>query len=368
MSKKISFASYNCLNSVFNGWFGIVTDDTSDQCLSNIDFKIQINGKQYIGSSVAEILPALKDDGNVLWINIRQEEVQSADDIFCEVIYRDETYTFRSKSHRKSSSSIYKSVFYWINSKIIERLYPRIFIHCWSEEVTIEIIRKVCSSINPPSITLLKPSNLDQRSFDQIRTRAHSDFSLETEVLEVPPRGRDIGGLISALNRCLDPDAPDYNPSRPCLFLHSKNTINIPAHRVMMWRNSLIDPLISRLRGFLTLTRLALLKPAIIYSKDVHREEPGSSLNIHQYKSLLLARSIAKNLFGTVPASFGYCAGTMMWVIPSKVSHIWTTDRLKELAALLEPSETMSEPSHAHSFERLFPEMVRSGGGKCILV
>jgi hypothetical protein len=231
-----------------------------------------------------------------------------------------------------------------------------------------EIIRKVSTSINPQRITLLKPSNIDEQSFAQIRARAFSEFSLETEVLDVPPRGRDVGGFIAALNRCFDKNAPDYNPNRPCLFLHSKNTINIPSHRVMMWRDSLIDPLVSRMRGFFTLLRLVLLKPAIIYSKDVHREEPGSSLNIHQYKSLLLARSLAKRFFGQVPASFGYCAGTMMWVIPSKISHIWTPSRLIEIDALLEPSETMSEPSHAHAFERLFPEMVKSGGGKCVLV
>lgn len=366
---KISFASYNCLDGVFNGWFGIIVECGLDQRVTeNVKYKIDINGKKYISSVVPQILPGINKGERVLWINIRHDGVQAADEIDCEVIYNDKEYSFKSKPTRKIEISLYEYFFCWLNSKTIAILNPCIFIHCWSEEVTIEIIRKVSQSINPPKITLLKPSNIDSLSFAQIRARALSEFSIETEVLDVPARGRDVGGFIAALIRCLDHMSPDYDPARPCLFLHSKNTVNIPSHRVVMWRNSLIDPLISRFRGFLTLIRLAVYKPAIIYSKDVHREEPGSSLNIHQYKSLLLARTISNQLFGKSLLSFRYCAGTMMWVIPSKISHIWTPDRLKEIDALLEPSETMSEPSHGHAFERLFPEMVRSGGGKCIRV
>jgi hypothetical protein len=369
MKKKVSYASYNCINGVFNAWFGIITKCISDQDKPRIiQYRIEINGSKYVASVAPHITSGINDRTNVLWINIIHEGVQTANEINCELIYCEDMYCFKCKPYRKLGLLVYEAFLRYVNTKMAELLNPRIFIHCWSEEVTIEIIRKVHSFIKPKKIILLKPLNIDYHAFEQIRKRAFTDFSLETEVLDVPPLGRDVGGFITALNKCFDQNAPDYNPNRPCLFLHAKNTLNIPQHRVIMWRNSLIDPLISRFRGFITLILLLLFRPAIIYSKDVHRDEPGSSLNIHQYRSLLLSRTIAKRIFGKLPSSFGYCAGTMMWVIPSQVSHIWTLSRLEEVAALLEPSETMTEPSHAHAFERLFPEMVRSGGGKCIRI
>lgn len=369
MNKKITYSSYNCLNNIFNGWFGIETMACHDSHQRKpIEYKLIINGKEYSSSLMPLVTPSTSDENCVFWLNIQHNDVQGIDDLSCEIIYMGDAYVHARKSSQPKVQNIYEEIFRKLNAGMASLIQPRIFIHCWTEEVSIEVIRKAKQSLNPNKITLLKPYNIDEQCFKNIRRRAQFDFSLETEVLEVPAKGRDIGGFIAALKKCLDEKSLDYNPNRPCLFLHSKNTSNIPSHRVSMWRNSLIDPLISRFRGFVSLLLLWLFKPAIIYSKDIHREEPRSSLNIHQFRSLLLARMISKRLFNKSPDSFGYCAGTMMWVIPSKIAHIWTLSRLLEMEALLEPSETMSEPSHAHAFERLFPEMIRSAGGLCIRV
>ena len=372
MSKKIAYASYNCLNNIFNGWFGIETIrfnesyDTHER--KAIDYKLIINGKEYNSSLAPTVTQSISDESCIIWLNIQHKEVQGIDDLFCEIKYMGDAYVHARKSSQPKGQYIYEEIFRRMNAGMAALIQPRVFIHCWSEEVSIEIIKKTKRSINPNKIILLKPSNIDEQCFKNIRSRAEYEFSLETEILEVQAKGRDIGGFIAALKKCLDEKAQDYNPNRPCLLLHSKNTLNIPSHRVSMWRNALIDPLVMRLRGFSTLILLSLLKPALIYSKDVSRNEPGSSINIHQYQSLLLAQSLAKRLFNKTPSSFGYCAGTMMWVIPSKIAPIWTLSKLEEIETLLEPSETMSEPSHAHAFERLFPEMIRSAGGLCLRV
>lgn len=372
MSKKIAYASYNCLNNIFNGWFGIETMrfnesyDTHER--KAIDYKLIINGKEYNSSLTPTVTQSISDESCVIWLNIQHKEVQGIDDLFCEIKYMGDAYVHARKSSQPKGQYIYEEIFRRMNAGMAALIQPRVFIHCWSEEVSIEVIKKTKLSINPNKITLLKPSNIDEQCFKNIRSRAEYDFSLETEILEVPAKGRDIGGFIAALKKCLDEKAQDYNPNRPCLFIHSKNTSNIPAHRVTMWRNALIDPLVMRLRGLLALSLLVFVKPALIYSKSYHREDPSGVMNIHQYLSFLLSRDIANRLFQKEVKSLRYCAGTMMWVIPSKIDRIWTLSRLEEIEKLLEPSETMSEPSHAHAFERLFPEMIRSAGGLCLRV
>ena len=54
----------------------------------------------------------------------------------------------------------------------------------------------------------------------------------------------------------------------------------------------------------------------------------------------------------------------MMWVMPARVEKVWSIEKLQAVLSKLEPSPTMQEPSHAHAFERLFPDIVRRSGLK----
>jgi hypothetical protein len=54
----------------------------------------------------------------------------------------------------------------------------------------------------------------------------------------------------------------------------------------------------------------------------------------------------------------------MMWVLPARVEKVWSIEKLQAVLSKLEASPTMQEPSHAHAFERLFPDIVRRSGLK----
>lgn len=279
----------------------------------------------------------------------------------CGIRYREgikrklkETYLYLLYSYM--SNLIIRSVCRYVN--------PAIIIHCWDPAITNRIIQKFDIHSTSSRIILLKPCNIKKEWFDAVLVYAMGKNFRSVQVLSVPPVARDIGGFISALLNLLE-----TGDGRPALLIHSKNTEFLPSCLSEDWRNSLIDPLITGMSGILALLKITFFGSALVCSKNnMRHDSPLSSgwkkLHPPQKESFNLARDLSLRIFKETYDSFTYCAGTMMWVNPNKIRDIWTRERLVAFQGLLEPSENLTEPSHAHAFERLFPEALRRHGKK----
>lgn len=249
-------------------------------------------------------------------------------------------------------------------SHLHEKANPQVFLHCWNPKITKDIIEKISVYSKSLRVVLVKPSNINSKWFDESIAHASSKKFKSLEVLSTPPMGRDIGGFISGLLQVLG-----KGDTRPFLILHSKNTEFLPQCLSEDWRNSLIDPLVSGTSGIIALLKITFFGSALVCSKkNMRHDSPLSSgwkkLHPPQKESYNMARDLSLSIFQEKYESFTYCAGTMMWVNPNKISDVWTRERLVAFQGLLEPSENLIEPSHAHAFERLFPEALKRHGKK----
>jgi hypothetical protein len=101
---------------------------------------------------------------------------------------------------------------------------------------------------------------------------------------------------------------------------------------------------------------------SIVYALSNDRIEDGNDNIYARQQSYELAKAVSSELFNSCNDKIRFCAGTMMWVLPARVEKVWSIEKLQAVLSKLEPSQTMQEPSHAHAFERAFPDMTRSLG------
>jgi hypothetical protein len=137
---------------------------------------------------------------------------------------------------------------------------------------------------------------------------------------------------------------------------------------VRNWRKTLIFDIADQVNFFIVFLLFKLWKASLIYAKSNDRIEDGSDQVDARKESYHLASALSRELFNKSNEKMRFCAGTMMWVIPSRVETVWSIEKLHTVLSKLEPSQTMQEPSYGHAFERAFPDMVRSSGLKVFTI
>jgi hypothetical protein len=131
---------------------------------------------------------------------------------------------------------------------------------------------------------------------------------------------------------------------------------------VKRWRDSLVYDIASNFNFSLSLFLFLFFKACMVYSRSNDRIENGEDDIEERKASYDLARVVEHELFKKSNDEVRFCAGTMMWVLPARIEKVWSIEKLQAVLSKLEPSQTMQEPSHAHAFERAFPDMTRSLG------
>ena len=243
---------------------------------------------------------------------------------------------------------------------------PVLNIHFWHEDVAREIAALPGRAERYFEIRLLTPENIDPQSAEHFisHLRDNHRFRKITR-LRVPARGRDIGGLVGMLQA----DARDETMvARPQLFTHTKKTSYLPPMAQADWRRGLLSSLAAGKNLRCAVRQLFFPKTAMVCAGERACVEPFAEMAGPRKGSFDLAESLAQALFSRKPAEFVFCAGTMFWLRVDRTSKAWTPERLQRLASRLESSEDLTEPSHAHAFERLFPAAVADSGFRVALV
>jgi hypothetical protein len=243
---------------------------------------------------------------------------------------------------------------------MLRRSRPILALHVWHEDVCAKLLEAVPFPSCWGGLKLVVPDNLDPRAAGRIRAIASaSGFASVTEVA-APAAGRDIGGLVTILLQACPESSPDQTV--PHLFLHSKRSAHLPALISECWRENLVSRVAQGAGLPRALFALSAGGAGIVYSREARRVEHGDASGSLPSLSAAMADRLSLELFRSSPGSYAFCAGTMMWFVPSKIAACWTKERLQRVLELLEPSRDLSEPSHAHAFERLFPEAASRAG------
>jgi hypothetical protein len=237
---------------------------------------------------------------------------------------------------------------------------PIISIHLWHLDVAIEILEVFRDTSQFYDLRISVPDNLDKQIPIQLQEHVTKYYKFNSIcTLAVPALGRDIGGLIASLIHSIK--FSDFK-NRPHLFLHTKNTPGLHSVLVKRWRDSLVYDIASNFNFSISLFLFLFSKACMVYSQSNDRIENGEDDIEERKASYDLARVVEHELFKKSNDEVRFCAGTMMWVLPARIEEVWSLDKLQAVLSKLEPSQTMQEPSHAHAFERAFPDMTRSLG------
>jgi hypothetical protein len=243
---------------------------------------------------------------------------------------------------------------------------PVLNIHFWHEDVAREIAALPGAAERYFEIRLLTPANIDPQSVEQFIGQLRADHQFrKISRLMVPARGRDIGGLVGLLQA----DAGNQAlAGRPQLFTHTKKTSYLPPLAQADWRRGLLSSLAAGRNLRCALRQLFFPKTAMVCAGERACVEPFPEMAGPRKGSFDLAESLAQGLFSRKPAEYVFSAGTMFWLRVDRTSKAWTPERLQRITSRLEPSEDLTEPSHAHAFERLFPAAVADSGFRVALV
>ena len=241
---------------------------------------------------------------------------------------------------------------------------PLLNLHLWHEDVAEEIIAMTGRANRYLHLRLLTPENLDDQLAEDFTKRVRKTFRFRSiSRLKVPARGRDIGGLMGALQSGMNGRGPT---ARPQLFAHTKKTAYLPAAAQSDWRRGLLSPLIEGRNLPQAVRQLFFARTALVCSAERACIEPFANIAGPRKQSYELASSLAESLFGWKPAKLIFSAGSMFWFRADRVARVWSADKLETIAAKLEPSADMTEPSYAHAFERLFPGAIAHFGSKVV--
>lgn len=254
-----------------------------------------------------------------------------------------------------------------ISRIVILRFKPVLAIHCWHEELVEEFLTQVIHPSCWSGLTLLIPENLPNGAEWKIVEKSKKYGFREIKVRRVPSKGRDVGGFITLLTDLAEELNSGGNVP-PHLFLHTKRSSHLPESVSRLWRGRLFRPLLSPKGIAVSLLGMFAFNRALAFSRSTHRIEKVESSTGFPGLSAKAASELGMKLFGLAPLSFSFCAGTMMWFSPKKVIQCWDFRRLSEVMWMLEPSSDLKEPSHAHAFERLFPEIVQKSKGAALLI
>ena len=271
-------------------------------------------------------------------------------------------YKLRSRFKEKLELGTSKA----INSFILKKFSPKkkiiISLHLWHLDVAKEILHVFDKTSKFCELRLAIPDNLDSNIADQLTEYIEKEFEFQKIIkLTVPSVGRDIGGLIASLIYSIKDG--NYS-SYPHLFIHTKNTPHLHPIIVNKWRKSLVNEISKDAKLVIAYFLFKLANACIIYSNSNDRVENGEDNIPQRKKSYSLSKKLSLELFNQSHNKLRFCAGTMMWVMPARVEKVWSIEKLQAVLSKLEPSPTMQEPSHAHAFERLFPDIVRRSGLK----
>jgi len=261
----------------------------------------------------------------------------------------------RINAHLQKFLKIPKSV----EQRILAKYNPVVCLHLWDATVAMEILGSFSRFAPNIDLRVGVPVNLSQQSRDFFFGRVGAYQFRSVRSLDVPAVGRDIGGFVTQLQASLaDKDYSD----RAHLFLHTKNTPHLPMRLRTEWRSSLVGDITAGNNFVRALSQFGKANTALVYSRRNQRIEDEEECNTLQEASLKLACQLGNELFGIQMYSCKFCAGTMMWLIPSRVASVWDASKLKVVESRLEDSSAMTEPSMGHAFERLFPEALRRNG------
>lgn len=255
-------------------------------------------------------------------------------------------------------------------SGLIFKLEPKpkaiISLHLWHADVALEILEFFQETSRFFELRLAVPDNLDRAIPLKLVKHVEENYEFQkVSNLAVPSIGRDIGGFVSSLIHSMK---SPIDKNCPHLFLHTKNTPQLHPLLVRNWRKTLIFDIADQVNFFIVFLLFKLRKASLIYAKSNDRIEDGSDQVYERKESYHLTRALSRELFNKSNEKMRFCAGTMMWVMPSQVEKVWSIERLHAVLSKLEPSQTMQEPSYGHAFERAFPDMVRSSGLKVFTI
>jgi hypothetical protein len=255
----------------------------------------------------------------------------------------------------------------WINTILVKLLFllkiknkPIISIHLWHFDVAVEMLQVFRETSQFYDLRISIPDNLDKHIPIQLQQHVEKHYKFNSiSTLAVPALGRDVGGLIASLIHSLK--ISDFK-NRPHLFIHTKNTPGLHPVLVKRWRDSLVYDIASNFNFLFSLFLFLFFKACIVYSRSNDSIENGKDDIEERKASYDLARVVEHELFKKSNDELRFCLGTMMWVLPARIEKVWSLEKLQAVLSKLEPSQTMQEPSHAHAFERAFPDMTRSLG------
>lgn len=233
----------------------------------------------------------------------------------------------------------------------LARSRPLVALHAWNPEIAAEMLGRIPFREEWSGLLLLLPDNIPSGQRGIIEKVSTSMNFRHVGTQSVPPKGRDVGGLVTLLGGLKD----------PCLYLHTKRSAHLPACVSHWWRDRLMHSLVTP-HGIAK----SLLKirggSALVYAKECQRVERSSEQQGLPAASAALASQLGNKIFSRTFPLFHFCAGTMMWINPAQTRRVWSKDRLRLVLDRLEDSATMAEPSTAHAFERLFPQALESDG------
>jgi hypothetical protein len=239
---------------------------------------------------------------------------------------------------------------------------PIVSLHLWHLDIAMDILQVFKETSRFFELRLAIPDNLDAEVTDQLLQHVDKNYHFtNVTTVVVPAVGRDIGGLIASLLHSIQNTNYKF---RPHLFIHTKNTPHLDPLLVRRWRNSLIHDIANEVNFCISLLLFKYFKASIVYALSNDRIEDGNDNIYARQKSYELAKAVSSELFNSCNDKIRFCAGTMMWVMPARVEKVWSIEKLQAVLSKLEPSPTMQEPSHAHAFERLFPDIARRSGLK----
>lgn len=233
---------------------------------------------------------------------------------------------------------------------------PLLALHAWDPGIASEMLGKIPLRGEWGGLKLLFPENIPFGQRQEIESAAASLGFPHVEASAVPPRGRDVGGLVTLLR-----EMGKRWDNRPCLYLHTKRSAHLPPCVSSWWRDRLMHPLTTP-SGVARSLRRMRGGSALVYAKDCRRVEQASGSDGFPAASAALAAELGREIVSLEIPVFRFCAGTMMWIHPAETARVWNDDRLRRVLDRLEDSATMAEPSAAHAFERLFPQALESSG------
>ena len=315
--------------------------------------------------------PPSKTVGKLLWITVNLQNAPRGFRVYQCSLYKKNTligvkkvtvgYKLRKRIILKFKRFIFPACRLFAPD-ITKYSKPLITIHLWHLDVAQDILLSFKETSHYFDLRVVVPDNLDQSITDSFLNHLENKYFFQNvNTLQTSSVGRDIGGFISSLIYSMQSDA---FKNRPHLFIHTKNTPHLDPALVLRWRDSLIDDIAYQINLLLSLLLTSYFGASIVYSKSNDRVEDGLDFIVARRQSFHLAKSLSEELFAGSNEDMRFCAGSMMWVVPSRVEKVWSIEKLQSVFSKLEPSPTMEEPSYAHAFERVFPDAVRRMGLK----